>query len=75
MAKEWSEKQRQEKYTLAFEISDAGREVLDDLAAFCCADKGSYVQGDTHATAFNEGKRAVFLRIQRYLKNREVTDE
>lgn len=75
MAKGWTEKQRQEKYTLAFEISDTGREVLQDLAAFCCADRGTYVQGDTHATAFNEGKRAVFLKIQRHLQNREVTDE
>ena len=42
----------------------AGRLVLADLARLCCATQSSVVPGDPHGTAFNEGKRAVWLHIQ-----------
>jgi hypothetical protein len=75
MGKRISESKRAEKFTVAFEISDTGREVLADLAAFCHADTPTYALGDTHQTAYNEGKRAVFLYIQNHMKVKEVTNE
>ncbi len=43
---------------------DAGSAVLADLAAFCLAAEATYVPGDSQASAFNEGRRAVWLHIQ-----------
>ncbi len=42
----------------------AARLVLADLAQICCATQSSVVPGDPHGTAFNEGKRAVWLHLQ-----------
>ena len=38
-------------------------EVLADLARLCHATHSTIVPGDPHGTAFNEGKRAVWLHI------------
>ena len=43
--------------------SDA-RRVLADLARLCMAGETSVVPGDPQGTAFNEGKRAVWLHLQ-----------
>jgi hypothetical protein len=43
--------------------TSGGRKVLDDMARACRANASTYVQGDPHQTAFNEGARAVYLRI------------
>lgn len=40
-----------------------GQAVWKDLAAFCCQQSTTHVPGDTHATAINEGRRQVFLRM------------
>lgn len=40
------------------------RLVLADLAALCGAGETSVVPGDPQGTAFNEGKRAVWLHLQ-----------
>ena len=40
-----------------------GRLVLDDLARYCRAGTTSFVAGDPHQTAFNEGARDAFLHI------------
>lgn len=37
--------------------------VLDDLARYCRAGTTSFVAGDSHQTAFNEGARDVFLHV------------
>jgi hypothetical protein len=50
----------------------AGQLILADLATFCKANAASMVPGDTHMTAFNEGKRAVWNRIQAVL---HLTDD
>ncbi|MCB9949170.1 MAG: hypothetical protein H6842_15315 [Rhodospirillaceae bacterium] len=42
----------------------AARLVLADLARLCCATQSSVVPGDPQGTAFNEGKRAVWLHVQ-----------
>ena len=42
----------------------AARLVLADLARLCCAADSSVVPGDPQGTAFNEGKRAVWLHLQ-----------
>ena len=39
------------------------RLVLADLAAYCRIGQSSFVAGDPHQTAFNEGARDVFLHI------------
>jgi len=40
-----------------------GRLILSDLAHYCRAGQSSFVAGDPHQTAFNEGARDVFLHI------------
>jgi hypothetical protein len=40
-----------------------GRRVLEDLARYCRAGATSFVAGDPHQTAFNEGARDVFLHV------------
>jgi hypothetical protein len=42
---------------------DDGRRVLEDLARYCRFGATSFVAGDPHETAFNEGARDVFLHI------------
>ncbi len=43
--------------------TQAGRLVLADLACYCRMGKSSFVPGDPHQTAFNEGARDVFLHV------------
>ncbi len=40
-----------------------GKLLLRDLAAYCRVGQSSFVAGDPHQTAFNEGARDVFLHI------------
>lgn len=41
----------------------AARLVLSDLAHYCRVGQSSFVPGDPHQTAFNEGARDVFLHV------------
>jgi hypothetical protein len=41
----------------------AARRILVDLARYCRVGQSSFVPGDPHQTAFNEGARDVFLHI------------
>lgn len=43
--------------------SDDGNRVLADLARYCRAGCTSFVAGDPHQTAFNEGARDAFLHV------------
>ncbi len=54
-------KQRRMDYLATF-TSEHGRRVLSDLFGFCQMAQPSFAI-DPHITAFNEGKRRVFLRI------------
>lgn len=56
------EKQRRINYGLTFSTKE-GFDVLMDIMAGCHANSISYIQGDTHETAFREGERNVFLYI------------
>lgn len=40
-----------------------GKVILSDLATYCRVGSSSFVPGDPHQTAFNEGARDVFLHI------------
>ncbi len=40
-----------------------GQLVLRDLAAYCRVGASSFIAGDPHQTAFNEGARDVFLHV------------
>lgn len=40
-----------------------GKLMLRDLAAYCRVGASSFVAGDPHQTAFNEGTRDVFLHV------------
>jgi hypothetical protein len=62
-------KQRRADYHAAF-TGEAGRRVLADLYRFCLMDQPCFA-GDPHATAFNEGRRRVFLRILAILRMTE----
>lgn len=42
---------------------EAARRVLADLARYCRVGQTSFVAGDPHQTAFNEGSRDVYLHI------------
>lgn len=54
------------QYQELFKTSD-GKAVLQDLVKDCGVFTSSFSE-DTHATAFNEGKRAVALRLIKILK-------
>jgi hypothetical protein len=41
----------------------AARRILVDLARYCRVGQSSFVAGDPHQTAFNEGARDVFLHV------------
>lgn len=43
--------------------SPEGKLMLRDLAAYCRVGQSSFVAGDPHQTAFNEGARDVFLHV------------
>lgn len=59
--------------------------VLADLRAVCYGDRTDFVPGDAHASAHNQGMRAVWLHIQEQVKvepatldqilNMEIDDE
>jgi hypothetical protein len=46
-------------------MSPAGRQALADLMPFCCANKTTAVPGDRDESLRREGRRQVWLRIQR----------
>lgn len=43
--------------------SGQGRIILADLAHYCRVGQSSFIAGDPHQTAFNEGARDVFLHV------------
>jgi hypothetical protein len=53
---------RKKQYRDVF-LSPNGEAVLKDLLKFCMYDSPTYVIGDSHQTAYNEGMRRVALRI------------
>lgn len=62
-------KQRRADYRAVF-AGEAGRRVLADLYSFCLMDQPSFA-ADPHVTAFNEGRRRVFLRLAALLRMSE----
>jgi hypothetical protein len=62
-------RQRRADYHAVF-TSEAGRRVLADLYRFCLMDQPCFA-GDPQATAFNEGRRRVFLRLLAILRMTE----
>ena len=42
---------------------ETARLILDDLARYCRVGATSFVAGDPHQTAFNEGSRDAFLHV------------
>lgn len=53
-----------EAYRQRLDGDDAlARLILSDLAHYCRAGQSSFVAGDPHQTAFNEGARDVFLHV------------
>lgn len=42
---------------------EQARLILDDLARYCRAGSTSFIAGDPHQTAFNEGARDAFLHV------------
>lgn len=55
---------RRGAYRAVFAKTATGQRVLRDLANFCHVNRPTHVQGDPVQTAYNEGMRRVFLRIQ-----------
>jgi len=48
-------------------INTDGEVILADLKRFCRADESTHKAGDPYASALLEGRREVWLRIQRHL--------
>jgi hypothetical protein len=61
---------RRTAYVKAF-LNPYGQEVLEDLARFCRANESTF-HPDPRAHAVAEGRREVWLRIQKHL---QLTDE
>lgn len=57
-------------YKKCFETAE-GQRVLQDLMHFCKYRDSTFVSGDPHATAFNEGMRRVALRVVKFLNMTE----
>ena len=51
--------------------SESGVKVLEDLKKRCSFNTTTFVQGDSHDTAFREGQRAVVLFINNMLNKKE----
>ena len=51
--------------------SESGVKVLDDLKKRCSYETTSFVQGDSHDSAFREGQRSVVLFINNMLNKKE----
>ena len=51
--------------------SESGKKVLEDLKKRCSFETTTFVQGDSHDTAFREGQRAVVLFINNMLNKKE----
>lgn len=56
------DKQKRINYGITFSTRE-GFDVLQDIFKMCHFDRISYVQGDTHETAFMEGERNIALYI------------
>lgn len=44
-----------------------GEAVFQDLVKFCGANQTSFVPGDVNSTAYKEGMRRVFLRVNSFV--------
>ena len=51
--------------------SESGEKVLEDLKKRCSFNTTTFVQGDSHDTAFREGQRAVVVFINNMLNKKE----
>lgn len=54
-------------------LNPAARTVLADLRWHCCAYRPVHVPGDPYSTAYQDGRREVFLRIVAFLGLEEDT--
>ena len=72
MAQAFTRRRRRADYRAAFG-GPAGRRTLADLYRFCGMGSPSFVPGRPDETAFNEGRRRVFLRIAGLLELDEDT--
>lgn len=64
-------KNKSKSYKKLFKDNKEGEEVLADLLNFCGQYKSSHSPNDPYASAFNEGKRRVILRILNFIKMEE----
>ncbi len=55
--------------------SPQGMRVLEDLSSFCCERRTCYMQGDHCHTIYNEGARAVILRIRLKIDEEDEEDK
>lgn len=68
----FTRRRRRADYRAAF-AGPAGKRTLADLYRFCGMGSPSFVPGRPDETAFNEGRRRVFLRIAAMLELDEDT--
>lgn len=47
--------------------SEGGKRVLERLSKLCNENEPTYVDGNTHGTAYKEGQRSVILHIRKML--------
>tara|TARA_R100001510_G_scaffold57150_1_gene64322 strand:+ start:1166 stop:1378 length:213 start_codon:yes stop_codon:yes gene_type:complete len=65
--------QLKEMYRFVFNET-SGIKVLKDLEARCNYRVSSFVKGDSNATAYEEGKRAVYLYILNMLEKAKTNE-
>lgn len=61
---------KRKAYKSVFSTSQ-GEEVMKDLYVFCGQNAPTFVPGDPYASAYKEGMRRVFLRIQQFVNLKE----
>ena len=70
MSKRLTLMERKALYNRVFDTDD-GKVVLDDLMAICGVDTVSADLGNTNITYYNEGARAVGLKIKKIINQKE----
>lgn len=52
-------------------LSEHGKRVIKELEKFCFVNTTTAIPNDSHITYFNEGRRSVYLKIQKLLEEGE----
>lgn len=63
-----------ERYRFVFDGGESSRKVMSDLAAFCGADKDSFIADNERANAYMQGRLSVYLHIKQLTNKGQTND-